>query len=127
MSNSTRERAIAIRAQDEELILNTIEDEPHIITRNLSRQTGISQISVHRVIRRNLPHPYHIQKVQELLPEDLAKRVTFCQFILHQDIHFQKKILFTYEACFTRRCITNLHNYRDIKKNVINSGYARER
>ncbi|KAJ8945337.1 hypothetical protein NQ318_009732 [Aromia moschata] len=69
--NCTRERAIAIRAQDEELILNTIEDEPHISTRNLSRQTGISQTSVHRVIRRNLLHPYHIQKVQELLPDDL--------------------------------------------------------
>ncbi|KAJ8936929.1 hypothetical protein NQ318_010806 [Aromia moschata] len=27
------------------------------------------------------------------------------------DIHFQKKILLTDEACFTRRCITNLHNY----------------
>ncbi|KAJ8957386.1 hypothetical protein NQ318_004866, partial [Aromia moschata] len=97
---------------DEELILNTIEDEPHISTRNLSRQTGISQTSVHRVIRRNLLHRY-IQKVQELLPEDLVKRVTFCQFILHQDIRFQKKILFTDESCFTRRCITNLHNYHE--------------
>ncbi|KAJ8935828.1 hypothetical protein NQ318_008725 [Aromia moschata] len=62
--SSTRERAIANRAQDKELILNTIEDEPHISTRNLSRQTGISQTSVHRVIRRNLLHPYHIQKLR---------------------------------------------------------------
>ncbi|KAJ8946258.1 hypothetical protein NQ318_004627, partial [Aromia moschata] len=90
--NSTRERAIAIRAQDEELILNTIEDEPHISTRNLSRQSGISQTSVHRVIRRNLPHPYHIQKVQELLPEDLVKRVTFCQFITF--IYYIKTFIF---------------------------------
>ncbi|KAJ8934572.1 hypothetical protein NQ318_017271 [Aromia moschata] len=72
--SSTQERVIAIRAQDEELILNTIEDEPHISTRNVSRQTGISQTSVHRVIRRNLLHLYHIQKVQGLLPEDLVKR-----------------------------------------------------
>ncbi|KAJ8944789.1 hypothetical protein NQ318_003657, partial [Aromia moschata] len=84
-------------------------------TRNLSRQSGISQTSVHRVIRRNLLHPYHIEKMQELLPEDLVKRVTFCQFILHQDIHFQKKILFTLTLldCFTRRGITNLQNYHD--------------
>ncbi|KAJ8961355.1 hypothetical protein NQ318_014598 [Aromia moschata] len=33
--------------------------------------------------------------------------------ILHQDIHFQKKIIFTDEACFTRRGITNLHNYHE--------------
>lgn len=111
--SNTRERVIAIRAQDEELILNRIEDDPHISTRNLSRQTGISQTSVHRVIKRNLLHPYHIQKVQELLPEDLVKRVDFCQFILHQEIGFQKKILFTDEACFTRRGITNLHNYHE--------------
>ncbi|KAJ8957173.1 hypothetical protein NQ318_007734 [Aromia moschata] len=32
-------------AQDEELILNTIEDEPHISTRNVSRQNGV-QLSI---------------------------------------------------------------------------------
>ena len=112
-STCTRERAIAIRDQDEERILNTVEDEPRISTRNVSRQTGISKSSIHRVLKRNLLHPYHAQKVQELLPEDLDRRVTFCRFILRQEIHFQKKILFTDEASFTRRGITNVHNYHE--------------
>lgn len=111
--NNTRERAVALRPQVEVAILNAIQDDPHISTRNLSRQIGISQSSVHRVIRRNLLHPYHVQKVQELLPGDLVQRVNFCQFILHQDNNFQKKILFTDEATFTRRGITNLHNYHE--------------
>ncbi|KAJ8962771.1 hypothetical protein NQ318_001170 [Aromia moschata] len=51
---STRERAIATKAQDEEPILNTIEDEPHINIRNLSRQTGILQNSVHQKILRHV-------------------------------------------------------------------------
>lgn len=34
-------------------------------------------------------------------------------FILRQNMHFQKTILFTDEACFTRRGITNMHNYHE--------------
>ncbi|KAJ8958752.1 hypothetical protein NQ318_016480 [Aromia moschata] len=74
------------RTQDEELILNTIEDEPHISTRNLSRQTGISQTSVLRVIRRNLLHPYHIQNVPELLPEDLLRSEQNCGIALQINV-----------------------------------------
>lgn len=120
--SNTRERAIEMRAQDEEVVLNIVEDDPHISTRNLSRQTGISRTSVHRVIKRNLLYPYHIQKVQELLTEDLVKRLNFCRFILQQESNFSKKILFTDEACFTRRGVTNLHNqheYADVNPHSV--------
>ncbi|KAJ8948248.1 hypothetical protein NQ318_013236 [Aromia moschata] len=40
------------RTQDEELILNTIEDEPHISTRNLSRQTVGEGIKPAEILRR---------------------------------------------------------------------------
>lgn len=70
-----RERTVQkMSVRDEELILDTIDDQLHISTRTLSRQSGISRSHAHHTIRLNLLHPYHAQKVQELLPQ----RVNFC-------------------------------------------------
>lgn len=60
--SNKRERVMAMTVQDEKRILDIIDDEAHISTRNLSPQTGISQASVHRFIRRNILHSC-IQKV----------------------------------------------------------------
>lgn len=103
-------RIYAVNARNEERILRHIENEPQTSTRRISRQFNIPQSTVHRVIRRNMLHPYHYQKVQELLPQDLEPRMIFCNFILNQNVFFHRSILFTDEACFTRRGITNLHN-----------------
>lgn len=45
-----REHTIALSVQDQERILDIIDDEPHISTTNVFRQTTIWQSSVHRVI-----------------------------------------------------------------------------
>lgn len=107
-------RARVIRnPQVEEDILETLEEHPETSTRILSRQIGVSKDVVQRVIKEALLRPYHLQSVQELLPADSEARLTFCRFIQERratDINFQSKILFTDEACFTRRGITNSHN-----------------
>lgn len=108
--NNRTGRPNLITPQEEEDILDTIEEEPEISTRRLSRQIGISKSSINRITRRQQLHPYHIQGVQELLPPDLDARVIFCHFILNRGIDFHKKIIFTDEACFTRRGVTNIHN-----------------
>lgn len=99
--------------QVEEQILNTIAEYPGESIRNLGRQMGVSKTIPHKVLKEQLLHPFHVQLVQELLPPDFDARIRFCHFIRRKrntDIHFQNKILFTDEACFTRRGMTNFHN-----------------
>lgn len=97
----------------EEVILNTVEENPEVSTRHVALQVGVSKNVVHRVLKDQLLHPYHVQTVQELLPIDPDARLAFCRSIQErraEDINFHKKILFTDEACFTRRGMINLHN-----------------
>jgi len=96
-----------------ENILQTLEDVPGTSTRQLSVQFGTNKTTVQRVIKEELLRPYHVQKVQELLPLDANARLRFCRTIQERranDQHFHKRILFTDEACFTRRGIINMHN-----------------
>jgi len=52
--------------------------EPQTSPRRISRHFNISQSTVHRVIRLNMLHLYHYQKVQELLPQDLLSCILRC-------------------------------------------------
>lgn len=97
----------------EEAILDRVADEPEISSRRLGSELMVSKNVVNRVTREQLLHPYHIQKVQDLLLPDPDQRLIFCTNINERRIrnqNFCRKILFTDEACFTRRGITNLHN-----------------
>lgn len=98
---------------NDEMLLNMVEDDPTTSVRRLSRQTGISRASVHRCLKRNQLYPYHVQRVQALLPTDHAKRVRFCREMLRRnraDPGFFNKILWTDETCFKRTGIYNIHN-----------------
>lgn len=97
----------------EEEVLELVNDNPKISTRLLERQTGVSKTTVNRILQEQQIHPFHIQPVQELLLQDPASRMNFTRVIRERraaDPLFHTKILFTDEACFTRRGITNLHN-----------------
>lgn len=99
--------------ETEENILERVEEEPSTSTRRLERELHVPKTIVNEVLNEQLLHPYHVQKVQELLPTDPPMRLTFCQFIRNKrirDPNFCRKILFTDEACFTRSGVTNLHN-----------------
>lgn len=107
-------RARTVRTPEvEEEILNRIEENPKLSSRRLGLELGVSKDTVNRVTREQLLHPFHIQRVQDLLPHDFESRLGFCRFIQehrNQDRNFTRRILFTDEACFTRSGITNLHN-----------------
>lgn len=97
----------------EERVLERVTEDLKISTRRLGNELEVSKDVVHRVIREQLLFPYHLQKVQELLPVDMEMRMTFCQLIQNrriQDRYFGKKILFTDEATFTRCGIFNMRN-----------------
>ena len=82
-------------------------------TRRVARQLHLSQSRVWRTLRADHRRPYHLQPVQNLQPGDAEKRVTFCEWLVHEadnNPDFVHKILWTDEASFTRRGVTNYHN-----------------
>ena len=59
-------------------------------------------------------HPYHIQLLQELLPEDYRRRLEFCRWAQNKIIeqrNFANIILFGDEATFHKNGNVNRHNF----------------
>lgn len=91
-------------------ILAAIENNPHVSSRELARDSGISQRSVLRILKRHKLHPYHIALHQELYGEDFHNRVAFCQWAQQQIPNFFKYVLFTDECTFKNTGHVNKHN-----------------
>lgn len=97
----------------DELVLNMVEDNPQISSRQLASEVGVSQWKVLSILHENQFHPYHFTQVQALEPQDYAPRIQFCRWLLNADIEqaqFLKKILYTDESKFTRDGVFNIHN-----------------
>lgn len=111
----------------EEEILNIVEEQPGISTRTIAAQFRISQSTVWRTLRHALLYPFHVQRVQALLPRDLPVRVNFCEFLLHQhqlNPNFTMNILVTDEAIFTRN---GIHNFRNTHYWALENPHATRR
>lgn len=89
-------RARTVRTpQVEEDILNAIEGNPKLSSRRLSLQLGVNKNTVNRVTREQQLHPFHVQRVQDLLPHDFEPRLAFCRFIQehrNQNRNFTRRI-----------------------------------
>lgn len=72
-----RQRTTKI-ADLEENILARVEEDPKVSTRRLALNLAVPKSIVHDVLREQFLHPYHLQKVQDLLQIDLEKRLAFC-------------------------------------------------
>lgn len=108
----SRERT-ATGPDNEIRVLEMIDENPHISQRVVSRATGISLSSVHRIIKGNQFHPYHLQLVQALKETDYPKRLAFCNFFReHQNLNvrFYDNICFSDEARFSNNGGVNKHN-----------------
>ena len=97
----------------EENVLNVVEEEPGTSTRKIAEVLNISNGTVWKILRENMLYPYHIQRVQALLPTDFPPRIEFCQWLLQKMVEIPQLlmlILFTDEASFSRNAIRNYHN-----------------
>lgn len=97
----------------EEVVLNEIAEHPETSTRKIASNLNVSHQTVWRILKEQQLYPYHIQRVQALLPRDFPDRVGFCQWYLQkvaENPNFDKQILFTDEANFSRNSIQNFHN-----------------
>jgi hypothetical protein len=97
----------------EEAVLNEIEVHPETSTRKIAADLNVSPTLVWTILREQQLYPYHIQRVQALLPRDFPQRLTFCRWILQkiaQNPQYIAEVLFTDEANFSRNAIMNFHN-----------------
>ena len=104
------------RARDhhvEEQILQDIDDNPSNSIRKIATQNNVTKWVVHETLKEQLLHPYHVQKVHAMSPDDYPARLQYSNWFIqqhNQNLNFSKLILFTDEAGFTRDGIINSHN-----------------
>ncbi|KYN05955.1 hypothetical protein ALC62_03107 [Cyphomyrmex costatus] len=104
---------VNIDVADEERILQAFEENPRSSIRGVARALGLSQYAVYITLRRNGQHPYHLQRVQQLLARDIEPRICFCEGLLAQcrrNVLFPDRILWTDEATFTPNGVFNSRN-----------------
>lgn len=102
-----------VNVQNEELVVDSVLDDPSISTRRIGSRLQLSQSFVWRVLNREMLHPFHRQNVQALHPGDAEPRLAFCHWIIQQHTqnnNFIFQVLWSDEACFTRNGINNYHN-----------------
>lgn len=118
--------------QIEEAVLNEMDENPSLSTRRIARTLNISKSTVWRILKRQQLYPYHIQRVQALLPRDFPPRLTFCQWMqarITQKPNFVGEIMFTDEANFSRDGIFNYHNnhiWADENPHAISEGHHQQ-
>ncbi|KAJ3659552.1 hypothetical protein Zmor_011236 [Zophobas morio] len=64
--------------------LESFEEAPDISTHRLAAEVEVSQFVVHRTLKEQGLHPYHVQKMQALEPADFSRRVIYCEWLLQQ-------------------------------------------
>ena len=99
-------------------IQESFEHSPRKSTRRASRELGIPQPTVWRVLRRRLLFkPYCLQLVQALRPNDKWKHVEFCDCMLQnmEDDTFLPCLIFSDEAMCRLSGKVNWHKYGDYK------------
>jgi hypothetical protein len=58
-------------------ILQAVEEEPNVSCRRLALRMGVSSFTIWRTLHEQGLHPYHLQRVQHLKPEDPPHRIHF--------------------------------------------------
>ncbi|KAJ8978460.1 hypothetical protein NQ317_002914 [Molorchus minor] len=108
-------RPMEVAIRQEEAVLNEIclQENPITSTRKIAHNLNLPHSTVWRIFKRQLLYPYHIQRVQALLPRDFPPRLAFCRWMqdkIAQNPQFGAEVLFTDEASFSRDGIFNFHN-----------------
>lgn len=113
--NHSRGRPVSVRSPEvEEMVLEAVHENPELSTRRIAQQHGVRcHSTVWKILNDQLLYPYHLQRVQALLPCDFQARNNLCRWLSNQQARncfFISNILFTDEASFTRNGINNFHN-----------------
>ncbi|CAH1371509.1 unnamed protein product, partial [Tenebrio molitor] len=112
--NVDRGRPAAVNAvvRDEQ-ILEMVAADPTLSVREIARRIHVPATTVWTTISKEHLHPYHINRVPALLPEDLPRRREFCEWLLqrnNEDLQFTFNLCFSDGANFSRNGVLNLRN-----------------
>jgi len=82
-------------------------------SRGVALQSGISQTSVLKIMKKRLKlYPYKIQSHHELLERDYGQRFHFSDWFLDKDDEFTKNVLWSDECIFYLKGYVNTQNCR---------------
>lgn len=104
------------RSRNEENVINVlayVKADPHLSIREIARDLGLNYSLVHRILKEQKLHPYHLVLHQELKETDFDRRLNHCNWLkemVNDNPDFLNKILWTDEATFTSSGKVNLHN-----------------
>lgn len=96
-------------------VLLSVEENPHVSTRQIARELEISQSSVERVLKVEKFHPYKITILQELTEDDPDRRLQFCEQmmdLLDRNVLQIENVLFSDESTFMLNGEVNRQNCR---------------
>lgn len=99
--------------ENKENVLNLVDTNPCISTRQIAEEAQISQTSVCRILKREKYHPYKPLYCQLLYDGDADRRLQFAQTIqqkMNEDPAFIRKICFSDECVFSLDSSVNKHN-----------------
>ncbi|EZA54928.1 hypothetical protein X777_05346, partial [Ooceraea biroi] len=65
-------------------VLDAFHENPGTSVRRTALEFGLSRSEAHSILRQNELHPYHYQRVQQILPRDVEQRIYFCEGFLAQ-------------------------------------------
>ncbi|KAJ8912778.1 hypothetical protein NQ315_002535 [Exocentrus adspersus] len=82
-----------------------LEDDPHLSTRQISRELDISQTSIMKILHDNKFHPYKVRLVQELSDDDFDRREEFADTMMEKcydqnNPNFLNNVMFSDVATF---------------------------
>lgn len=105
LADEKRERARMLLTDDVELsvLLYFIEDDRRSL-RMAQDHLGISSRNIHKILKKYKYKPFKFLQCQKLYPQDMERRVNFCQEIVlmsELDRSFCDKILFSDECSFS--------------------------
>ena len=103
------------RVSDEKrmAIVGAFGDDPCSSQTKVASQVGVAQSTVSRTLKEEGIKAFKFTSVQQLLPEDYPRRLSFCQLVvdrLEDDINFVSNICFSDEATFHLNGCVNKHN-----------------
>lgn len=111
-SGSIRRRPV--RNEDNTInVLAYVEADPHLSTREISSDLGVSVPSVFRILKEFKMHPYHVVLHQALSDTDFDRRLDYCHWLremCYQNPRFLSLVLWSDEATFNSCGRVNLHN-----------------
>lgn len=107
------ERVRDLPVAAEEDVLDLIHRDPRLSLRRLSRMTGLGYWTISKILHREGLHPFHFRRAQKITGQENYARCVFSSWInlrVRRNPDFLTKIMWTDEAKFTRRGITNFRN-----------------